>query len=676
MDPGILIVPFLFAAALAANPQSAVVSANPPATTAEVSTVRTDSVGMRRDTASTVVDSSKRARLKVLADSTPSWPIPARDASAGGALREAFRTGDPTAPWTRVFEYDGMWEDWRPWPSLPIEERAVRLSWTGPSLAGASDAGPLSVVAVARSTEPGFGGAPLRRELSAPSPVDTPLTQLQFWRGALASYQFGLDFERAVAGPWGIALRMETRSAQGKTWSYRDQIQDMFQGSFGRNREDLPASGRSPGQDDVQWESVISRATASTLIEAGYTWVDLHRGIPDPRHTWLGNDTAPYPGRDSRTGWFGRILTRRGDFSTTVSGRSIDQTWQRATWPDSGAPKSVSGSTTHQEGEGELSWGGDHFRSGVLARGALRTGTASFLSGQFQEDQERAGVYLAATLDSLQLRLDAGWNRLNDPLDRTHVGPDAAIQAIWSANGKEARLRLARELRLPDWELSVLPDPLVQSLPSRRLVSEGRWIAETRERVRILSWLVVDAGGAGVLLENAISPSFEYATDLRSAMVLANQTSLVYGWASQLGARAQWNGCWVASQWAVGMTMLPNGNRDPRYPALNSRTTLGWEGTVLAGRATVASSISLDIAGAAQQRTGLDTIVDQKRVVGATLVRIPPTADLAWENRFQIKTFSLFWRLQNLLDIRETPAAGWTPPGIRSGWGITWNFGG
>jgi hypothetical protein len=58
------------------------------------------------------------------------------------------------------------------------------------------------------------------------------------------------------------------------------------------------------------------------------------------------------------------------------------------------------------------------------------------------------------------------------------------------------------------------------------------------------------------------------------------------------------------------------------------------------------------------------------------LTRIPPTANLAWENRFQIKTFALFWRLQNILDMREMPAAGWTPPGIRSGWGITWNFGG
>jgi hypothetical protein len=41
-----------------------------------------------------------------------------------------------------------------------------------------------------------------------------------------------------------------------------------------------------------------------------------------------------------------------------------------------------------------------------------------------------------------------------------------------------------------------------------------------------------------------------------------------------------------------------------------------------------------------------------------------------------IRTFVIDWRIENFFDERQVPAVGWTPPGIRAGWGITWNFGG
>ena len=60
----------------------------------------------------------------------------------------------------------------------------------------------------------------------------------------------------------------------------------------------------------------------------------------------------------------------------------------------------------------------------------------------------------------------------------------------------------------------------------------------------------------------------------------------------------------------------------------------------------------------------------------AQVVALPSGYQLDWENRMEIRTFGIFWRLENLLDDQQVPAIGWTPPGIRSGWGITWNFGG
>jgi hypothetical protein len=57
-------------------------------------------------------------------------------------------------------------------------------------------------------------------------------------------------------------------------------------------------------------------------------------------------------------------------------------------------------------------------------------------------------------------------------------------------------------------------------------------------------------------------------------------------------------------------------------------------------------------------------------------VRQPPSSQLDMECQVGIRTFVIDWRIENILDERQIPAAGWTPPGIRAGWGVTWNFGG
>jgi hypothetical protein len=669
VDPRILIATLLLSLGLAAE--------TPPPSPIPGSG-STDSVSL----SVAGVSAAKSERAPVLEDSTPAWEIPGRDGAPGGAFREAFRGGDPSASWSRVFEFDGMYETWTPWPSLAMAERAERLSWTGPSLAGASDAAPSQVVSVARSTEIGFGGERVRRLLALHSPQDTPSTRLQFFRGPLASYRFGLDFSRAVAGPWGLALRMGTRSAQGRSWSYRDQIQDLFQGSFGRTREELPGQGRSPGQDDVQWETVLSRATPASLFEFGWTWVDLRRGIPDPRNAWGDSGYAPFPGKEARSGVFGRILSQAGGFKGSVSGRWVGQDWTRAGWfgGDSTPPLQVAGATDHQELEGEVWWARAPVQVGLTARSALRTGSASGsrrVAGTFQEDQERVGAYLASGGEAIRVRGDLGFNRLNDPLNRTLTGFDGSVALDWNGGFWHSTQRLAREIRLPDWERTILPDALSRSLPSRSLATESRWFLETRHRWAVGKRWALDAALAGLAIDEAIQTAaipvegVVPETD-RSGLVLGNAAGRVLGWSAQGGVRWDANGWWMGSQWAVGRTMAPGeglaGSRDLRFPALHSRTSLGWQGPLLAGRARGMSSMSLatwsssvQIAGAAE---------------GTTAVRLPPGGQLDWENQLQIKTFALFWRLENLLNDRQTPAVGWTPPGIRSGWGVTWSFGG
>ena len=60
----------------------------------------------------------------------------------------------------------------------------------------------------------------------------------------------------------------------------------------------------------------------------------------------------------------------------------------------------------------------------------------------------------------------------------------------------------------------------------------------------------------------------------------------------------------------------------------------------------------------------------------AALMELPGEWNLDLENRCEIRTFELFWRMENLGHRRQMVLPGWTPLGIRSGWGVVWNFGG
>ena len=130
-------------------------------------------------------------------------------------------------PWILSAELDGQAEEWLPWVGLPLRETAVPAQGGEDLLAGAGGAGPLSIGAVASATRPGWGGLDERLLLPQESATDTPRTHVHFWRGAVNSYRFGFGLSRAVLGPWNFDLRMNTRSAPGRFWEYRQQVNDL-----------------------------------------------------------------------------------------------------------------------------------------------------------------------------------------------------------------------------------------------------------------------------------------------------------------------------------------------------------------------------------------------------------------------------------------------------------------
>lgn len=627
----------------------------------------------------------RRVLAAGLDDSGATWLVPARGRSVGWTLDEAFAEGGTRIPWRRNFEFDGMWEEWESWVGLSLQERLSTLAWSGPTLAGTGDQGALAGHALsAGAAVAEFGGQRAFRLYPGPVATDTPRTNLEFHRGALASYSFGMDFARAIQGPWALSMGMETRSAQSKAWVYRDQIQDMFQGSFGRGREDLPAFGRSAGQDDVQWNALLSRAVPGSRLDFGWNWVDLERGQPDPTKIWGSDDKPVYPAYQTRSGWFGRWLQDGEAIRSEWLVRSVSEDWAWSYWPVNAVPALAHGSIDHQTYDGVVRWGRGAFVPGLELQAAVATGRNardSSLSGvsksisDVNEDQERAGGFVETDLGGLHVRTGAGWTRLNASDASDHGAWDASARMDVRDSFVEVHGGWVRSNRLPD-EASMRPKPLFGPVMAPGQATENQDLFDVQGAIRPWKRLLLDAGGSVMVRQNAWetreAPAWDLLARRSKAMTLVNMGT-VLGWSGYAGIGANLGGWHGRSQWGIGWTGLPgegfDGVADVRIPRAQTRWNLGWKGKLLADRVGASFDANLGTYTSTMAWVGIGDS-------SAIAVELPSSSQLDLEFQVSIKTFAIEWKLENILDARQIPAPGWTPPGIRAGWGITWNFGG
>lgn len=613
-----------------------------------------------------------------MADSAPAWSIPIRSTAPGTALDQAFRDGEAGVPWRSIAEFDGMWETWARWPGLLIDPAPVRQSWAGPSLAGAGDAGPFSGRGLEKSTRTGLEGRPSHWIVPLPVATDTPSTALEFYRGALASYRFGMEFNRAVTGPWGVSVAMETRSAQSRSWMYRDQIQDMFQGSFGRGRGDLPSHGRSAGQDDVQWQGVISRGTESSRFDFGLIWTDLRRGQPDPQKEWNDADRPVFEASQGRSGFFGRWNWQNPDWKFGWFARDVSEDWVWAAIPTNGLPRMSEGKLEHLEVEGSMARRLGGLEIGPKIQVATHQGSqnAPGAMSRVDEDEQRGALAASWKAESFATVGEGGWTRLSSSDNHLTGAWDGQAKLVWgdSASVLGGELGWARQNRLPS-EGNLRADPLLQVISRPDVSTEATDLAQSNLRWRPASFLTLDAGGAFLSITDAWQPLTVPVdgrlTSRRSAMTNANSGS-VLGWSAQGGlglSKAGWHG---RTEWAYSQRSLPGESpavQDPRWAQLHSRSHAGWTGALLEGRVLLSVNAHLQTWG-----TRLAWVPVSDSLARGAQLKASSQTDL--ESLVTIKTFTIQWRLENIFDELQAPAPGWNPLGIRAGWGITWSFGG
>ncbi|MCB9496877.1 MAG: hypothetical protein H6686_08350 [Fibrobacteria bacterium] len=609
-----------------------------------------------------------------------SWKVPERSGSVSGALANATHRGWPGVPWVLSAELDGQFERWLPWVGLPLSERPVFAQGESDLLAGAGGAGPLHAYAVEPTSRPGLGGEPERLLDPWPAATDTPSTGVQFWRGAVNSYRFGFGLSRAVLGPWSLDLRMNTRSAPGRFWEYRQQVNDMF-GPRGKP-QGLPYQGHGPGQDDVRWETSVSRTLPGGRLDLGWNWVDLERGIPDPLSTW--DSLRPkIDGAESRSGFFGRLDLRRSLWSLHGAAREGDFRWELPAWSDTGVRVLSSGSESVREGDFHLGLGTPGAELRLEARRRESQGSAQVMrsNGDFDdamdENLSRVGVSGNLRWGDLLLKSGGGWTLLEAWDGQDHDAFDARSELSWTPGVFEAALGWNRSNLLPGFDRELRPDPALPFLDQSNLGTETRDLATLRLGVRGGAGSV-QIGGALLQIEGASRASIlpgegpEYVAD-RSLVLRRRDRGTVQGYSLDAGISSRWKTFEGSTRLGWGWTGLPgggfSGKHDPSEATLRTRSKVQWSDELLPGRFRATSSLELST----WNSTSFYVPVGRE---GAIMTNLPASWNLDLENRVTIRTFDLFWRIENLGDRKQAVLPGWTPLGIRSGWGVVWTFGG
>lgn len=613
---------------------------------------------------------------------TDSLAVPARDGSASGALRAAQERGRFDVPWTVSAELDGQAEEWIPWTGLPLRQNLVAIGGGDRDMSGSAGApGPLGAHAVSDEALPGFGGLEERALLPFPLAQDTPVTTVHFWRGAVNSYRFGFGLARNVVGPWNLDMRMSARSAPGRSWEYRQQVNDMF-GPRGKP-QGLPYQGRGPGQDDTRWEFTGSRSLPGGRLDLGWNWVDDQRGVPDPYSTWDSVRSA-HDAWTSRSALFARLELERGGWSILAGGRRESGSWKLPAWKDTGWWADAEGSSTVQSGSARIGIGPRETR--LFLEGFLEgvDGSATIPSMDSSADPDpterrgRLGASARGDFGLFTLGAGGGWNALEPSSGGAVSAFDGSASLRLGTDSVYVRAAWSRSALLPGFSELGKPDVFRPRLDTHGLAPEIRDRGEFRLRWAS-SFLSAEAACALLAVRDAIRPA---VLPSRDAPVLVerglalrprNRDETVLGFSTDAGVRAQWRWFEASSRLGFGRTGLPGeplgGDADLSEPQWRTRSSLRWSAELLPGRFLASTGLALN--------TWSDSWIyvpsgkDQ-----AALLELPASWGLDFEARCEIRTFEIFWRMENLGHQKQYVLPGWTPLGLRAGWGVVWSFGG
>jgi len=290
----------------------------------------------------------------------------------------------------------------------------------------------------------------------------------------------------------------------------------------------------------------------------------------------------------------------------------------------------------------------------------------------------RLGASIQASRGLFVLEAGGGWNRLTPFSGQELSEADMRGEIRFGTDSVHALARWSRSALLPGFSEQMRPGVF-----RPRLETSGLG-AETRDRTEARAFwgargFSAEIGGALLAIENGIRPEvLPSATSpdkvVRSlALRPVNQDETIHGFSTDAALHASWRWLQASSRVGFGQTGLPGeplgGEADLSEPQWRTRSGIGWTAELLPGRFRASSTMSLST-------WSESWIYVPSGTNAAQLLELPASWGLDFEARCEIRAFEIFWRMENMGDKKQYVLPGWTPLGLRAGWGVVWSFGG
>lgn len=307
---------------------------------------------------------------------------------------------------------------------------------------------------------------------------------------------------------------------------------------------------------------------------------------------------------------------------------------------------------------------------------------------KLEQDREIGYLELGERFGFFEFRALGGAQRNSSVNDEVDMNPTYAAEATFNL---PFHLRLSAmhrfETRYPEVEELRLTDRSRLSYPNNDLKPE--------ERTRSKGELAWDAGGVfyalGISREEAkekIGERWLANSGLSSAETAYQLVNLgnveSYDWTMRFGFKI-WNWSFYAERGAV----LDRSARLMNVPELYYKGSVVWKNRFVKNRLGVQIRFDMQwfgtrydcamIADSIAAYGGYETSSSISYATGEEeyhleIVELEKYLTLDFEARMNIANFDLYARIENLNHSKYTPAAGYTPEGMRFMYGITWSF--
>ncbi len=518
------------------------------------------------------------------------------------------------------------------------------------------------------------------------NPIDTPITVLLWERYGLDGNALTLNFNRQLLDSIVFSLGLASHSVpKSDYFIYQDVVQQLYTGTLKRDSSNVPLAGRNLAYSSIHFVPAISWIFPHSSITAqiGYLFLDNDDATRD---FFLKNELdysieflrEPYNVKGSAN--FYRFLWNYNflpnwDFSLSHRFAQQELKFSKLDTASIYFPGEVSEKFTVQSGEGRISH--KSFLNPYINIRYEYLRSKDYLPEVSIQEHEAPPLYqdrqlfllgINDTLWRFAFRGQSGLQRNASALDSVDFAPALSAGAtIFLPWHLQLNSDYQKDTRFPDMhETHILRVGRI-AFPNKELKAEKRQRWETGLEYKLSEHLFYSAGFRYETAKNSIMPYWAIPREDILDSLPADSAFQWVNYKTVVNNELFWRLGFELGNWRFyaeqGKSILRT--KMINIPTHYYKGTIYWSNRFVEDRLKVSVQFDADWFG-----NRWDYGLENDSLANPVLLK--KYLSLNFKSSMQIQSFILYAKIENMNHSLMEPEVGYTPPGIRFAYGISW----